>query len=429
MQNVLVVYNGYAPLEEHSFQRIFDEMWRSKHGDDISFQFLKLEEDESIHGNLLGFLEAHKKVLDLYPHGAQLPDTIVYIHDAGMSKRIFPLQYATGKPSKALIRVPKGPAIAQTFHCMAHNLPFLKNTVMIIPIDQFFNYFDINVERLRERVEQFGMVMLQVDVPVATAVGQLGVTQMDPSGRIVAFFEKPKDPAMIPLVREGTALGNTFQVYFSHQGMQGLLAAFEEFRKEEKKLAKELDEAGWDFNGLVSETLTLPDAKLNVFQKAFKKHLKKHKIGLGGLEVKGTWQDWASSLPVYFDFIKAQAPQMGAPDLEGNVWIRTEGIKIVTGDASNCIFIDCDTVDLHGKFSDCVFVGCKKCRIAVATTAKGSIFANLFETNTLSVEANNQVFAWGRTGRRKVFSITGFNEDYRELYDGPGSFVKGWWNV
>jgi hypothetical protein len=404
-------------------------MWRSKHGDEVSFQFLKLEEDESIHGNLLGFLEAHKNVLNLYPHASEFPDTVVYIHDAGMSKRIFPLQYATGKPSKALIRVPRGPAIAQTFYCMAHNLPFLKDTVMIIPIDQFFSYFDMNVEKLRERIEHFGMVMLQVDVPVASAVGQLGVTQLDPTGKITAFFEKPKDPAVIPLVREGTALGNTFQMYFSRQGMKGLLDAFEEFRKEEKKLSKELDETGWDFNGLVSEALTLPDEKLNIAQRAFKKHLKKHKVNLGGLETKGTWQDWASSLPVYFDFVRAHAPQMGVPDLEGNIWIRTESIKIVTGNISNCIFIDCDTVDLHGHFSDCVFVNCKKCRIAVATSAKESIFANMFETNALSVAAKNQVLAWGRTGRRKIFSITGFDEDYRELYDGPGSFVKGWWNT
>jgi hypothetical protein len=300
---------------------------------------------------------------------------------------------------------------------------------MIIPIDQFYNYFDLHVEQLKERIEHFGMVMLQVDVPVASAVGQLGVTQLDPSGKIVSFLEKPKDPALIPLVREGTALGNTFQVYFSRQGMQRLLDAFEEFRKEEKKLAKELDEAGWDFNGLVSETLTLPDEKLNVSQKAFKRHLKKHKVNLGGLEVKGSWQDWASSLRVYFEFIRAHAPQTAAPDLEGNIWIRTDGIKIVTGDVSNCVFIDCDTVDLHGSFSNCVFVNCRKCRIAVATQAKESIFANLFETNTLSVEAKNQVFAWGMTGRRKIFSITGFAEDYRELYDGPGSFVKGWWHT
>lgn len=426
--NILLVYNGYAHLEDGSLQKFFDEICQTKHGDDLSFDLLELAEDEWIHGNLMGFLEAHKKVLSLYPHPKPLPDTIVYIHDAGMSKRIFPLQFLSGKPSKGLVRLPTGPAIAQTFHCLVHNLPFLKGTVVIVPIDHFYSYCDLNLALLRERIERFGMVMLQIDVPVLSAVGRLGVSQLDPSGRIVSFLEKPTEEGTVPLARKGTVLANTFQIFLSQQGMQGLLDAFDEFQREEKELSRDLDIKGWDFSSLVSETLTRPDEKLNVFQRAFKERLKKYEINLGGLEVRGEWRDWSSSITVYIEFIKANVSQAGAPDLNGNYWIRTAGIKIIDGDVKDCIFIDCDTVDLHGHFSGCIFVNCKRCRVAVATHAQESVFANLFEVNSLSVETTSQLYAWGKTGRRKIFSITGFTEDYRELYDGPGSFVKGWWN-
>ncbi|MDD5737970.1 MAG: hypothetical protein PHH20_06710, partial [Candidatus Omnitrophica bacterium] len=105
---VLLVLNSYNKLEfSLDLKQLFKKKLRERYNKTIDVELVGMAELGQTRGNLTGYLKTHERIKKLLSKKKlDSFDTIVYIHDAGLATRIFPLSYEFGTPSKASIRFP-----------------------------------------------------------------------------------------------------------------------------------------------------------------------------------------------------------------------------------------------------------------------------------------------------------------------------------
>lgn len=363
---VLLVLNSYDKLEfSPDLKQLLKKKLREKYNKNIAVELIGMAELGQTWGNLRGYLRTHQRVKKLLSKKKLASfDTIIYIHDAGLATRIFPLSYESGTPSKASVRFPEGRAPKMLFPCIAKSIPLLKNTIVILPIDQYFDYSEVDITGLINSLNRDTASMLFTPVPIDRAAGNLGTAKLDGKNRIVSFREKTFNKKQIPKFGKNMTLANTFQLFMAKENIDKLQDALDLFcsKKKNKDFMAHLNASEWSFNKLICESLVLNKRSLSRVQIAMRECLQQYEISVGGAIAKGYWTDWASNIMTYLELLRKLPAQVTKPDENGNYFIRSRKIK-PSSKLESCIFIDCDTVDLFGSYKNCIFITCEWVRI------------------------------------------------------------------
>ena len=379
-------------------------------------------------GNLTGYLRTHERIKKLLSKKKlDSFDTVVYIHDAGLATRIFPLSYEFGTPSKASIRFPEGRAPDMLLPCVAKSVPILKNTIVILPIDQCFDYVEIDIEGLIRSLNNNTASMLLTPIEIKKALGNLGTAKLGSKNEIVSFYEKTFDEKLIPKYGKNMTLANTFQLFTTKENMDKLQNALDLFCSKEKNkdFITHLNATEWSFNKMVCEALVLKKNALSKVQLAMRECLLQYEISVGGAIANGYWIDWASNIMTYLELLRKLTAQMVKPDENGNYFVRSKKIK-PSSKLESCIFIDCDTVDLFGSYKNCIFIANEWVRIMNCFTGNGSLFYALKKKNFLRKEMNYKLFAHFLSGRRNIEFECDIYDDYRNLYSAMKKVSDDW---
>lgn len=427
--NCLLVLNAYTKLSpSDSLKQLFKKKLKERYNKNITVELISLTELDNIRGNLIGYLRTHQRVKQLLSK-RQLAffDTIIYVHDAGLATRIFPLSYETGNPSKANIRFPQGRATDMLLPCIAENIPLLKNTVVILPIDHYFNYTEVDIEALIYSLNNYTACMFFTPVPIKRALGALGTAKLDRYNRLSAFYEKTENRHLIPKYSKGLTLANTFQLFTTQDNLDELQKAVDLFRSENKnkKIIEDLNASEWSFNTLVCESLALKERGLSEAQLAMKECLKKYGISIGGAVVSGYWVDWASNLLAYLSLVRKLVRKLARADENNNYFIRSNNIK-PSSKLESCVFIDCDTLDLFGEYKNCIFIGCEWARIMNCFTGSDSLFYVIKKRNLLRKETQNKLSSYFLSGRRNIEFECSLSDDYKSLYNAMKRVSDDW---
>ena len=425
----LLVLNSYDKLEfSPDLKQLFKKKLREKYRKNIDVELIAIAELGQTRGNLTGYLRTHQRIKKLLSKKKlDSFDTIIYIHDAGLATRIFPLSYEFGTPSKASIRFPEGRAPDMLLPCIAKSIPLLKNTVIILPIDQCFDYTEIDSQGLVKSLNRDTASMLFTPIEIKKAVGSLGTAKLDENNHITSFYEKTFDEKLIPKYGKKITLANTFQLFTTKDNMDKLASVLDLFCSKEKNkdFIAHLNSTEWSFNKLVCESLVLKKTALSKVQMAMRECLQQYEVTVGGAVAKGYWIDWASNIMTYLELLRKLAAQMTKPDENGNYFVRSKKIK-PSSKLESCIFIDCDTLDLFGSYKNCIFIACEWVRIMNCFTGNGSLFYAVKRKNFLRKEMNYKLFANFLSGRRNIEFECDIYDDYRNLYSAMKKVSDDW---
>ena len=283
---VLLVLNSYDKLEfSLDLKQLFKKKLRERYNKTIDVELVGMAELGQTRGNLTGYLKTHERIKKLLSKKKlDSFDTIVYIHDAGLATRIFPLSYEFGTPSKASIRFPEGRAPDMLLPCIAKSIPLLKNTVIILPIDQCFDYADVDINGLLRSLNSHSTSMLLTPIQISRALGSLGTAKIDEDNRISSFYEKTFDEKLIPKYSKGMTLANTFQLFTTKDNLDKIQSAVDLFCSKEKNkdFISHLNATEWSFNKLICESLVLEKKALSKIQLAMRECLQQYEISVGG---------------------------------------------------------------------------------------------------------------------------------------------------
>ncbi|HRZ66758.1 MAG TPA: hypothetical protein P5521_01355 [Candidatus Omnitrophota bacterium] len=426
---VLLVLNSYDKLEfSLDLKQLFKKKLRERYNKTIDVELVGMAELGQTRGNLTGYLKTHERIKKLLSKKKlDSFDTIVYIHDAGLATRIFPLSYEFGTPSKASIRFPEGRAPDMLLPCIAKSIPLLKNTVIILPIDQCFDYADVDINGLLRSLNSHSTSMLLTPIQISRALGSLGTAKIDEDNRISSFYEKTFDEKLIPKYSKGMTLANTFQLFTTKDNLDKIQSAVDLFCSKEKNkdFISHLNATEWSFNKLICESLVLEKKALSKIQLAMRECLQQYEISVGGAIAKGYWIDWASNIMTYLELLRKLTAQISKPDENGNYFVRSKKIK-PSSKLESCVFIDCDTVDLFGSYKNCIFIACEWVRIMNCFEGSGSLFYALKKKNFLRKEMNYKLFAHFLSGRRNIEFECDIYDDYRNLYSAMKKVSDDW---
>lgn len=415
----LIAFNSYKRLDITPFVESFRKKLQNKYDKKIKVEIRQLLEPPGVRGNLPGYLHAHHKLVkQLSKQELKSLHSILYIHDAGLATRMFPLSYETGMPLKSSIRFPQGYAINLILSSIAKSIPLLKGSVIIIPTDQYFVYEKVDTKGLLNSLNNYTMSMLLVPVPIKRVLGSLGAVKLGTNNKIAAFYEKTKNEKAIPKYTRNLTLANTFQVYSTIENLNSLRKALNHFcsRKENKSFVKELNNTDWNFNKLVCETLTLEDKRLNPSQLAMKESLQKYSVTtIGGAVAKGYWEDWSSNVASYLKLFRKLVQEKEKPDKDNNYFIRSKKIKAF-GKLKSCIFLDCDTMEICGDYENCIFTNCQYLRLINCEAANNSLFYCLKRLNFFRNRMNNYIYARFLSGRRHIEFESELDADLASSY-------------
>lgn len=425
---VLTSHSALEPQKAADAVRVFRRAIERRHGKPFRAELMQRTEWPLMRGNLLGYLRAHEEIMQkLSPRERRSFDTVVYIHDAGLATRMFPLSYEYGSPSKAAIRFPAGSALDMLLTCIADSLPLIKGCALMIPIDQYFQYDALDAQALDRVVSRHTLTTIVSEAPVERALGTLGVVQLTGDGKMSAFREKPSHPSLVPEYRPDHALASTFQLFSSIEQLSNLARIVGQFVADPRHehLVRELDTVGWSFSQLVFESLCLPSHTLTPAQAALRVLLEKANITLGGVLARGQWEDWAANGASYARLLRALAVSTSEPDKDGNHFVRTKEV-LSHGRMKSCFFIDCDTVDLLGDFENCVFVNCSRIRLLNCQKAENSLFYGLQEVNFFRREMSNYLYGRFLAGLRHYEFECELNARADELFKAMDRITKSW---
>ncbi|MBN2189686.1 MAG: hypothetical protein JW728_00555 [Candidatus Aureabacteria bacterium] len=415
----LIVFNSYKKIHFEEDILSLEKALGNRYHKKIKVDAIQLLEPAGIRGNLVGYLTAYSRLLSKTSRKKIASyDCIIFIHDAGLATRMFPLSYEAGFPLKSTIRFPIGKSIKLNLSCIANSLPLIKDSVIIMPIDQYFNYTEVDIKALEKSLRNHSFSMLLAPVPIKRAINSLGVIKLDENKEIARFIEKEGDARKIPKFTDTTTLANTFQLYTTIEDLNRLEKAVDFFRskKENSKFINELNNSEWAFNKLVCEALTLNPRNLSHCQLAMKKCLEKYNISVGAAVAKGYWDDWSSSIESYAKlFWKLVKESCVAKNDNSNRFIRSKKIQAL-GKVKNCIFLDCDTVTLSGDYENCLFVNCDYIRLMNYSKAHDSLFYSLKRCNFLRRDMSNYLFARFKSGRRNIEFECEIGADLSSLY-------------
>lgn len=407
---------------------LFERTASQVQGRAVAVRTLQLREPSSINGNLTGYLRAHAEVLRVIS-AAELAatDMILYIHDAGLATRVFPLSYESGTPSKGSIKFPNGSGLETLLVNIAKNLPLLRGCVAIVPIDQYFSYDPLDLDALLASVARHSISLILTPVPIERAIGSLGVVDLSETGQIERFVEKPTDPGSICETTPGQTLANTLQLYTRISELAKLQSALDDFsaRPENRGYVTALDQCGWSLSHHIFETLTQPRAALSPIQEALHASLCSYGFTLGGIVAIGSWEDWASSGRAYAALVKQLVRASVACDANGNSMLRSRNVK-ASGQLTRCIFIDCDTIDLLGDYEDCLFVNCNRIRLMNCESATNSLFYGLRDVNFLRRDMSNYLYSRFLSGQRYIEFECELSVNTASLYQMMNRLVQGW---
>ncbi|MDD5645323.1 MAG: hypothetical protein PHO00_07775, partial [bacterium] len=231
----LIVFNSYKKIHfEEDIESLEKALFR-RYSKKIKVDAIQLLEPPGIRGNLVGYLTAYSRLMERTAKKKILSyDCIIFIHDAGLATRMFPLSYEAGFPLKSTIRFPEGKSIKLNLSCIANSLPLLKDSVIIMPIDQYFKYTEVDIKTLEKSLKAHSFSMLLAPVPVKRALGSLGVVKLNDNKEIVRFTEKENDARKIPKFTDTTTLANTFQLYTTMGNLDRLEKAVDFFRSKKE---------------------------------------------------------------------------------------------------------------------------------------------------------------------------------------------------
>lgn len=399
----LIVFNSYKELNLERAQKIFQKSFQKKYNKRVHLKVVQLQEPAGIGGNLAGYLSAYKRLSKkLTKKEIKSFDTIIFIHDAGLAVRLFPLTYEYSSPLKSTVRFPRGSAIELLFDCIA-NVPLLKESVIILPVDQYFKYESVDAEGLSKSLKNYTFSMIVTPVSIKRALGSLGTVQLGKNNRIELFYEKTEDENLIPRYSKESTLANTFQLITTKDSLDKLQKALNLFTSKPENLSfiKKLDNAGWCFNKLVCESLTLKNEQLSDVQIAMKECLSRCDITVGGIIAQGYWEDWASTITSYINTVRKLTKESEKPVDNNNYFIRSKKIA-PSGILKSCIFIDCNTVDLFGDFENCIFVNCAWVRVMSSQKTNNALFYSLRKLNFLRRTMSDYVYSRFVSGRRHI---------------------------
>ncbi|HVZ34452.1 MAG TPA: hypothetical protein VG963_18615 [Polyangiaceae bacterium] len=425
---MLTSHSALEPKKAAAAVELFQHAIERRHGGPFRAELIQRSEQPLLRGNLLGYLRAHEEILQrLSPLERRSFDTIVYIHDAGLATRMFPLSYEHGNPSKAAIRFPSGSALEMLLTCVAGSLPLIKGCALMIPIDQYFLYDTFDPQTLARVVSRHTLTTIVTETSVERALGSLGVVELTEDGVLSGFVEKPGHRSLIPQHTPDHTLANTFQLFSTIEQLSHLAQVVEGFAADpqHKPFVRQLDEIGWSFSELVFESLHLPRQMLSPAQAAFRALLETSNITLGGVVARGHWEDWAANGASYAKLLRALAMSMSAPDASGNYLVRSHGI-LNHGSVKSCYFIDCDTIDLLGDFENCVFVNCSRIRLMNCEKAANSLFYTLQEVNFFRREMSNYLYGRFLAGMRHYEFECELDARAAELFKAMDRITKSW---
>ena len=427
-KSCLIVFNSYRKLNldlaENNFRKTFEEKFNQK----IESHLINLIEPAGTKGNLPGYLTAYQKLKEEMPEEEiNNFDVILFVHDAGLATRIFPLSYESGTPLKSTIRFPEGFAVETVFRCLAKSLPLLKGSVIILPIDQYFIYDEIDIEKTKQALSDFTVSMVVTPVTVERAVGSLGTVKLEDNNKIAAFYEKTNDEEIIPRYTKDNTLANTFQLMTTLENLSKLQSAVDLFssKPENQSYVETLNKTEWGFNKLICESLSLQNEELSQIQLAMKKSLQETGVTLGGIIANGFWEDWSSSITVYVDLLRKLVRENYKSVGNNNFFIRSQKI-IASGKLKNCIFIDCDAIDLFGDYEDCIFINCDWNRIIGNQKTTNSLFYSMKKSNFLRRDMSNYVIARFVSGRRHIEFECEIDVNFRDLYQTMRKVSDDW---
>jgi len=429
----LIVFNAYKEIDFERALFIFEKELEEKYGKKIDIELIQLREPPDMQGNLTGYLYAHKRIMEMLSEEKRNSfDTILYIHDAGLATRVFPLSYEAGDPSKATIRFPQGLAIEVLLSCIAKYIPLLKGLVLIMPSDQYFEYEDIDVKLVQKTITSSILSMICIPLLIDKTLGSLGVIELEDNGNIKKFYEKTKNRKIIPRFYSDFTLANTFQLFTTIENLNLLQKAVDHLMEHRKKRGKKLaldqhliDDVDIDFNKLISEALTLDEEVLSEDQIVMKQFLDAHNVNLGAIVVKGFWEDWCSDISAYINIVKKIAKEKIKPDSDNNFFIRSQNINYA-GKVKSCVFLDCDIVDLMGDYEDCLFVGCYKIRLMSGGPTENALFYTLKKSNFMRMNMSDYLFGQFKSGRRHVEVECPLNTSPTRLYHMMYKMMKDW---
>jgi len=424
----LIVFNSYKELNLDKAQDAFQESFQKRYKKKVNLKIVQLREPTGIRGDLTGYLSAYKRLKKkLTQKEINSFDTIVFIHDAGLATRLFPLSYEHGTPLKSTVRFPRGRAIDLLFECIGKSAPLLKNSVLILPVDHYFHYNYINIQELSSSLKKYSISMLVTPVPAKRVLGSLGVVKVGKNNKIERFYEKPSNKSLIPLYTKNKVLANTFQLITTRKHLDKLQRAIDLFisQPENKGFIKKLNNTEWSFNKLICESLTLNHKELTDVQLAIKKCLSKFNITLGGVIAYGYWEDWSSNIKTYINLIRKIVKDNEKTAGNDNYFIGSKKI-LASGKLKSCIFIDCDTIDLFGDFENCIFINCKLLRAIGSQPIKNALFYSLKKCNFLRKNMSNYVYARFISGRRHVEFECEADTTFKELYKTMTKISNDW---
>jgi hypothetical protein len=428
IDSCLIVFNSYRDLNLDRAQETFKEEFESKYNKKINLQLKKMLEPAGIRGNLPGYLSAYSRLKGEIPEKELNGyDSVIFIHDAGLATRLFPLTYESGSPLKSTIRFPEGFAVEVLFRCIAKYLPLKKEAVIILPVDQYFNYTSIDEKALSYCLDNYTVTMLLAPVPVKRALNSLGTVKLGENNQIAGFLEKSNDENAIYKYSKESTLANTFQLISTRDNLNKLQNALSLFlsRPENEVYVNQLDQSEWSFNELVCEALTLDKEKLSEAQIAMKDALTKIGISLGGVIANGFWEDWSSNITAYIELLRKLVKENEKSSGNDNYFVRSRKI-VASGNLKSCIFIDCDTIDLFGDFENCIFVNCDWVRMISAEKAQNALFYSLKKMNFLRRDMSNYVYSRFISGRRHIDFECEINVNLKQIYDTMKKVSSDW---
>jgi hypothetical protein len=428
INNCLIVFNSYRDLNLDRAQEIFKYEFENTYNKKIDLHLKKMLEPAGIRGNLPGYLSAYSRLKEEMPEKEfNQYDSIIFIHDAGLATRLFPLTYESGSPLKSTIRFPEGFAVEVLFACIAKHMPLIKDSVVILPVDQYFDYTSIDEKALDFCLKNYSFTMLLNQVPIKRAVNSLGTVKLGDNNKISAFKEKTNNEDEILKHSKDSTLANTFQLLTTRENLDKMQSALRLFlsKPENETFIKKLDETEWSFNELVCEALSLDKEELSDAQLAMKTSLEQVGISLGGVIANGFWEDWSSNIYAYINLMRKLVKEKEKSSGNDNYFVRSRKI-VATGNLKSCIFIDCDTIDLFGDFENCVFVNCDWVRMISAEKSRDALFYSLKKMNFLRRDMSNYVYSRFISGRRHIDFECEIDVNLKQLYDTMKKISSDW---
>jgi hypothetical protein len=428
IDNCLIVFNSYRDLNLDRAQEIFKYEFENKYNKKIDFHIKKMLEPAGIRGNLPGYLSAYARLREEIPEKElDKYNSIIFIHDAGLATRLFPLTYESGSPLKSTIRFPDGFAVEILFACIAKHLPLIKDSVVILPVDQYFEYTSVDEKALQYCLENYTLSMLLTPVPIKRALHSLGTVKLGDNNKIAGFLEKTDDEKNVFKFSKESTLANTFQLITTKENLKKLHDAFSLFlsKPENEVFITQLDQSEWSFNKLVCEALSLAKEDLSDAQIAMKIALDKIGITLGGVIANGFWEDWSSNITAYIELLKKLVKKNEKSSGNDNYFVRSRKI-VASGNLKSCIFIDCDTIDLFGDFENCIFVNCDWVRMISAEKADNALFYSLKKMNFLRRDMSNYVYSRFISGRRHIDFECEINVNLKQIYTTMNKVSSDW---